>query len=59
VTLRAQVFLSGALLGRAGHRFVLHPSTYRGGIKQRTPLRENVLTYKVPTSPKFKPQTAT
>jgi len=58
-TLRAQVFLCGALLGRAGRRLVLHLSTSWGGLQQRIPLLENVLTYGVPTSPKFNPQTAT
>ena len=58
-TLRAQVFLCGALLGRAGRRLVLHLSTSWGGLQQRIPLLENVLTYGVPTSPKFNPETAT
>jgi hypothetical protein len=58
-TLRAQVFLCGALLGRAGRRLVLHLSTSWGGLHQRIPLLENVLTYGAPTSPKFNPQTAT
>jgi hypothetical protein len=58
-TLRAQVFLCGALLGRAGRRLVLHLSTSWGGLQQRIPLLENVLTYGAPTSPKFNPQTAT
>jgi hypothetical protein len=56
-TLRAQVFLCGALLGRAGRRLVLHLSTSWGGLQQRIPLLENVLTYCVPTSPKLNPQT--
>jgi len=58
-TLRAQVFLCGALLGRAGRRLVLHLSTSWGGLQRRIPLLENVLTYGLPTSPKFDPQTAT
>ena len=58
-TLRAQVFLCGALLGRAGRRLVLHLSTSWGGLQQRIPLLENVLTYGLPTSPKFNPQTQT
>jgi hypothetical protein len=52
-TLRAQVFLCGALLGRAGHRLVLHLSASWGGLKPRIPLLENVLSYGVPTSPKL------
>jgi hypothetical protein len=58
-TLRAQVFLCGALLGRAGHRLVLHLSASWGGIKPRIPLLENVLSYGVPTSPKLHSELAT
>jgi hypothetical protein len=58
-TLRAQVFLCGALLGRAGHRLVLHLSASWGGLQQRILLLENVLTYGVPTSPKLHPKPAT
>ena len=58
-TLRAQVFLCGALLGRAGRRLVLHMSTSWGGLQRRIPLLENILTYGIPTSPKLKPHTAT
>jgi DNA-directed RNA polymerase subunit N (RpoN/RPB10) len=58
-TLRAQVFLCGALLGRAGRRLVLHMSTSWGGLHRRIPLLENILTYGAPTSPKFNPQAQT
>jgi len=58
-TLRAQVFLCGALLGRAGHRLVLHLSTSWGGLQQRILLLENILTYVIPTSPKLHPKPAT
>ena len=58
-TLRAQVFLCGALLGRAGRRLVLHLSTSWGGLERRIPLLENILAYGVSTSRKFDPQTAT
>jgi hypothetical protein len=58
-TLRAQVFLCGALLGRAGHRLVLHLSSSWGGLEQRIPLLEKLLAYPVPTSPKLHPQTTT
>ena len=44
-TVRAQVFLGGALLGRAGHRLVLHLSTAWGGLYQRKPLLESILFY--------------
>src|SRR6266849_3082905 len=38
-----EVFLCGALLGRAGHRFVLHLSASWGGLQPRIALLENVL----------------
>src|SRR5262252_6095632 len=58
-TLRAQVFLCGALLGRAGHRLVLHLSSSWGGLQRRIPLLEHVLTYGTSTSPKLHPLPAT
>jgi hypothetical protein len=58
-TLRTQVFLCGALLGRAGRRLVLHLSACWGGLQRRIPLLENLLTYGLSTSPKFNPHTAT
>lgn len=57
-TLRTQVFLCGALLGRAGRRLVLHLSVSWGGLKQRILLLENVLAYNVSTSPKLPPEHA-
>jgi hypothetical protein len=59
VTLRTQVFLCGALLGRAGHRTVLHLSSAWGGLEQRKPLIESILSYVFPTAPKLRPQPAT
>jgi Transposase DDE domain group 1 len=58
-TLRAQVFLCGALLRRAGHRLVLHLSASWGGLQQRIPLLESLLAYPIPTSPKLHSQPAT
>ena len=58
-TLRTQVFLCGALLGRAGHRLVLHLSSSWGGLQRRIPLLENVLAYGTSISPKLHPQPAT
>lgn len=58
-TLRAQVFLCGALLGRAGRRLVLHLSASWGGLQQRIPLLENILAYGVSTSPKLSPEPTT
>jgi hypothetical protein len=58
-TLRAQVFLCGALLGRAGHRLVLHLSSSWGGLQQRISLLEHVLAYRISTSPKLHRQPVT
>jgi hypothetical protein len=52
-TLRTQVFLCGAVLGRAGRRAVLHLSESWGGLSQRKPLLDNLLSYAFSTSPKL------
>ncbi len=52
-TLRVQVFLCGAILGRTGHHTVLHLSAAWGGLEQRNPLFDKVLRYEIPTSPKL------
>jgi len=52
-SLRVQVFLCGAILGRAGHRVVLHLSAAWGGLEGRNPLLDKLLQYEIPTSPKF------
>jgi len=52
-SLRMQVFLCGAILGRTGHRQVLHLSAAWGGLEHRNTLFENLLTYAWPTSPKL------
>ena len=52
-TLRMQMFLCGAILGRSGHRQVLHLSAAWGGLEHRNPLFENLLAYAGPTSPKL------
>jgi hypothetical protein len=57
-TLRTQVFLCGAVLGRAGRRVVLHLSESWGGLSQRKPLLDNLLAYPFSTSPKLKSQSA-
>ena len=46
-------------LGRAGHRTVLHLSSAWGGLEQRKPLIESILSYVFPTAPKLRPQPAT
>jgi hypothetical protein len=58
-TLRAQVFLCGAILGRSGHRVVLHLSTAWGGLTKRKPLMDSILSYVWPTSPKLEIQPET
>jgi Transposase DDE domain group 1 len=52
-TLRSQVLLCGAILGRAGHQAVLYLSEAWGGWKKFKPLWESVLRYTTPTSPKL------
>jgi hypothetical protein len=52
-TLRTQVFLCGAVLGRAGRRAVLHLSESWGGLSQRKPLLDNLLAYPLAISPKL------
>jgi hypothetical protein len=57
-TLRSLVFLCGAILGRAGHRTVLHLSAAWGGLQERNVLFDRILLYEIPTSRKleFQPQ---
>ena len=52
-TLRTQVFLCGAVLGRAGRRMVLHLSSAWGGLTQRIPLLDKIVEYDLSTSPKL------
>jgi len=52
-TLRAEVFLCGTILGRAGHQKVLHLSAAWGGLEKRNPLFEKLLQYEFPTPPKL------
>ena len=52
-TLRAGVFLCGAILGRAGHQRVLHLSAAWGGLEKRNPLFDKLLHYEIPTPPKL------
>jgi hypothetical protein len=55
-TLRVQVFLCGAILGRASHRTVLHLSAAWGGLDERNSLFDKLLHYEIPTSPKLELQ---
>ncbi len=52
-TLRVQVFLCGAILGRTGHHTVLHLSAAWGGLEKRNALFDKLLQYEIPTSPKL------
>jgi hypothetical protein len=58
-SLRAQVFLCGAILGRAGHRTVLHLSAAWGGLEKRNSLFDKLLDYRIPTSRKLEFQPCT
>jgi hypothetical protein len=55
-SLRVQVFLCGAILGRAGHRPVLHLSAAWGGLARRNALFDKLLLYEIPTSRKLELQ---
>ena len=54
-TLRNQVFLCGAILGRTGHHWVLFLSQAWGGWGELKPLWDSLLLYESPTSPKLSP----
>jgi len=54
-TLRTQVFLCGAILGRAGHNLVVHMSKSWGGIGKRIRLIDNMIRHYFPTSAKLDP----
>jgi len=54
-TLRAAVFICGAILGRTGRQTVLHLSACWGGLDKHKPLLESVLSWKNQTSPKLIP----
>jgi hypothetical protein len=54
-TLRAAVFLGGAILGSAGRKAILHLSTAWGGCDKHKPLLDAILQWPPPTSPKLSP----
>jgi Transposase DDE domain group 1 len=58
-TLHVEVFLCGAILGRAGHRTVLHLSSAWGGLEHRNALLDRLLADFGPTSPKLNPEPPT
>jgi hypothetical protein len=57
-SLRTQVLICGAILGRSGRQLVLHLSKSWGGLSQRIPLLDNILRWQIPASPKFACETA-
>jgi len=54
-TIRTQVLICGAILGRAGRRLVVHLSETWGGLRTRNSLLDNILNWQIPTSPKLDP----
>lgn len=52
-TLRAQVFVAGAVLGLVGKQIALKLSTAWGGLAKHKPLLAQVLTWKMSTPPKL------
>lgn len=52
-TLRAQVFVAGAILGQMGKQMALKLSAAWGGLAKHKPLLEAVLDWSPPTSPKL------
>lgn len=54
-TLRAAVFVCGAILGRSGRQLVLHLSASWGGLAKHKPLLDAVLGWRKVTSPKLIP----
>lgn len=54
-TLRAAVFLGGAVLGRAARAPMLLISQAWGGIQKHISLIDKILEWKIPTSPKLEP----
>ncbi|HXJ73441.1 MAG TPA: IS1380 family transposase [Candidatus Dormibacteraeota bacterium] len=54
-TLRAAVFVCGAILGRSGRQVVLHLSASWGGLAKHKPLLEAVLDWRKSTAPKLVP----
>jgi hypothetical protein len=54
-TLRAKVFVAGAILGLVGKQVALKLSTAWGGLSKHKPLLDAVLQWQLPTSPKLDP----
>jgi hypothetical protein len=54
-TIRTQVLVCGAILGRAGRRLVLFMGKSWSGLETRIPLLGNLLQWQIPTPPKLDP----
>jgi DNA-directed RNA polymerase subunit N (RpoN/RPB10) len=54
-TIRTQILICGAILGRTGRHLVIHLSGSWGGLKTRIPLLDSILNWEIPTSPKLLP----
>lgn len=54
-TLRSEVFLGGAVLGKSGRVPVLYIAESWGGLEKHKPLIESILNWQITTSPKLPP----
>jgi len=50
-TLRAAVFIGGAILGTRSRKPVLHIAESWGGLSKHKPLIDNILSWQISTSP--------
>lgn len=55
-TLRAAVFIGGAILGKRSRKPVLHIAESWGGLHKHKPLIDNILRWQISTSPKLPPE---
>jgi hypothetical protein len=55
-TLRAAVFIGGAILGKRSRKPVLHIAESWGGLRKHKPLIDNILRWQISTSPKLPPE---
>lgn len=55
-TLRAAVFIGGAILGKRSRKPVLHIAESWGGLRKHKPLIDNILSWQISTSPKLPPE---
>jgi hypothetical protein len=55
-TLRAAVFIGGAILGKRSRKPVLYIAESWGGLSKHKPLIDNILSWQMTTSPKLPPE---